>query len=87
MDKLARIVDWRTPHDYNDIQRFVGLVNYVANFLPDMTTYTGPLMSMTQNGALFHWHHIHQQCFDMIKHICQKTPIIHPIDPKLNEPI
>jgi hypothetical protein len=35
-DKLARIVDWRTPRDYNDIQRFVGLVNYVANFLPDM---------------------------------------------------
>jgi hypothetical protein len=87
VDKLARIVDWRTPRDYNDIQRFVGLVNYVANFLPDVTTYSGPLMSMTQNGAPFHWRPIHQQCFDMIKRICQKTPIIRPIDPKLDEPI
>jgi hypothetical protein len=86
-DKLARIVDWRTPRDYNDIQRFVGLVNYVANFLPDVTTYTGPLMSMTQNGAPFHWRPIHQQCFDMIKRICRKTPIIRPIDPKSDEPI
>jgi hypothetical protein len=47
-------MDWRTPRDYNNIQRFVGLVNYVANFLSDMTTYTGPLMSMTQNGVPFH---------------------------------
>jgi hypothetical protein len=87
VDKLACIVDWRTPRDYNDIQQFVGLVNYVANFLPDVTTYFGPLMSMTQNGAPFHWRPIHQQCFDMIKRICQKTPIICPIDPKLDEPI
>jgi hypothetical protein len=85
--KLARIVDWRTPRDYNDIQRFVGLVNYVATFLPDVTTYTGPLMAMTQNSTPFHWRPLHQQCFDMIKHICQKTPIIHPIDPKSTEPI
>jgi hypothetical protein len=54
-DKLACIVDWRTPQVYNNIQRFIGLVNYVANFLPDVTTYSGPLMSMTQNGAPFHW--------------------------------
>jgi hypothetical protein len=85
--KLAHIIDWRTPRDYNDIQRFVGLVNYVATFLPDVTTYTGPLMAMTQNGAPFHWHPLHQQCFNMIKRICQKTPIIHPIDPKSTEPI
>ena len=85
--KLACIIDWRIPRDYNDIQRFIGLVNYVANFLPDITTYTGPLMAMTQNSAPFYWRPLHQQCFDMIKHICQKTLIICPIDAKLNEPI
>jgi hypothetical protein len=75
-DKLTRIQEWRTQRDYNDIQRFVGLVNYIGNYLPNMSAYTGPLMTMTQNGALFHWRPIHQQCFDMIKHICCKTPII-----------
>ena len=30
MDKLARIRDWRVPRNYNDIQRFVGLVNYIG---------------------------------------------------------
>jgi hypothetical protein len=75
-DKLTQIQEWRTPQDYNDIQQFVGLVNYIGNYLPNMSAYTGPLMTMTQNGAPFHWRPIHQQCFDMIKHICCKTPII-----------
>ena len=53
-DKVARIWEWGTPRNYNDIQQFIGLVNYIATFLPDVTAYTGPLLSMTQNGAPFH---------------------------------
>jgi hypothetical protein len=82
MDKLACIREWRTPWNYNDIQWFIGLVNYLAKFLPDITSYTGPLLAMTQNGTPFHWRLIHQRCFDMIKQICCKTPVITPIDPK-----
>jgi hypothetical protein len=58
-DKLARIREWQTPRDYTDIQWFVGLVNYLGDFLPEVASYTGPLMVMTQNGAPFHWHPIH----------------------------
>jgi len=58
-DKLARIRDWRIPHNYNNIQRFVGLVNYIGAFLPDITAYTGPLLLMPQNGAPFIWRPIH----------------------------
>jgi len=87
-DKLSCIREWRTPHNYNNIQLFVGLVSYLGNFLPDVTAYTGPLMAMTQNGTPFHWLHIHQRCFDMVKAICCKTLIISPIDPmRNNEPI
>ena len=86
-DKLSRIREWRIPRNYNDIQKFVGLVNYVGNFLPNISAYTGPLLAMTMNGAPFHWRPLHQKCFDMIKRICCKTPIIRPIDPKLGEPL
>ena len=86
-DKVARIREWRNPRNYNDIQRFVGLVNYIGNFLPDITSYTSPLLVMTQNGAPFHWRPLHQRCFEMIKHICDKAPVIQPIEPKTTEPI
>ena len=87
VDRLSRIWDWRTPWNYNDVQQFVGLVNYVGNFLPNITTYTGPLQAMTQNRSPFFWRPIHQRCFEMIKWICYKTPIIKLIDYKLDTPI
>ena len=86
-DKVARIWEWRTPWNYNDIQRFVGLVNYIATFLPDVTAYTWPLLSMTQNGTPFHWCLLHDKCFEMIKHICEKAPVIWPIKTSTKEPI
>lgn len=51
VDKLQRIRDWRVPHNYHDVQRFVGLVNYMANFLPDITMYTALLKSMTHHSS------------------------------------
>jgi len=86
-DKLGRIRDWRVPRNYNDVQQFVGLVNYVANFLPSVSTYTAPLQSMTQNGAPFLWKPLHQRCFNMIKQVCCKTPVIRPISAKSEDPI
>ena len=83
-DKVARIRDWCVPQTYNDIQQFVGLVNYIGNFLPNIISYTGPLLAMTQNGAPFHWRPLHQKCFDMIKHICEKAPVIKLIEPSTN---
>lgn len=76
VDKLQRIMDWRVRRNYNDVQRFIGLVNYVANFLPDVTAYTAPLQSIVMNGSLFFWRPIHDRCFQMIKLICYKTPVI-----------
>ena len=86
-DKMDRIRNWRTPRNYNEVQRFVGLVNYVSNFLPNVTTYTGPLTAMTKNGAPFFWRPIHEKCFQMIKVICCKTPILKPVDYETEEPI
>lgn len=86
-DKLTRIMEWRTPQSYHDIQRFVGLVQYLSVFLPDIMAYTGPLLAMTQNGNMFNWRPIHQCCFDMIKLTCSRMPILRLIDPRKDEPI
>ena len=80
-DKMRSIRDWPTLRNYNDIQRFVGLVNYVSQFMPDITSYTSPLMGMSLQ-ATFTWNLIHQHCFDMIKKIACKAPILKPIDPE-----
>jgi len=86
-DKMARVREWRTPRNKHDVQRFLGLVQYLAHFMPDVTAYTGPLAAIQKNGHPFHWRPIHQVCMDNIKALACKTPILRPIDPSLDEPI
>ena len=86
-DKMAKIRDWNRPRNYNDVQRFLGLVQYLAHFLPDISVYTSPLAGMTINRTLFYWKLIHEKCFKMIKATCCRTPILCLIQPTKDEPI
>ena len=86
-DKMARIREWRVPRDLGDVQRFLGLVQYLANFMPDVSAYTGPLSAITRNGHSFEWRPVHQKCFESIKALACKVPILKPIDASLDVPI
>jgi Reverse transcriptase (RNA-dependent DNA polymerase) len=39
-DMMQRVREWRTPRTYNDVQRFLGLVQYLAHYMPDVSAYT-----------------------------------------------
>jgi hypothetical protein len=55
--------------------------------MPNVSAYTSPLAAIQKNGHLFLWGPIHQVCMDNIKQLACKMPILHPIDPKSDEPI
>src|SRR5882762_869693 len=84
---MSCIREWCTPRNKHDVQQFLGLVQYLAHFMPDISAYTGPLAAIQKNGHPFLWKPMHQVCMDNIKQLACKTPILRPIDPKLDEPI
>ena len=86
-DKMACVRDWRTPRSHKDVQRFLGLVQYLAHFMPDVTAYTGPLSAICRGGRPFLWKPLHDACLNHIKAIACKSPILRPIDPKIDDPI
>ncbi|KAL1947388.1 hypothetical protein VTO73DRAFT_14349 [Trametes versicolor] len=86
-DKMIRIRDWPIPRNWHDVQRFLGLVQYLSHFMPDASAYTGPLSSMMRNGQFFYWRPLHQKCFDQIKTLTCKSPILRPIDAAHPDPI
>src|SRR5271155_2576930 len=80
-DKMHKLRDWRTPRDYHDVQRFLGLVQYLAQFMPNLTAYTTPLSGMARHNMPFVWTAVHDKCFESIKALICKMPILRPIDP------
>ena len=84
---MAHVHKWQTPRNKHNVQQFLGLVQYLAHFMPDVLVYTGPLATILKNKHPFHWKPMHQMCIDNIKLLACKTPILWPIDTYTVEPI
>ena len=87
LDKMARVRNWPRPRNYHDVQRFLGLVQYLAHFMPEVSMYTGPLSAITRNGQAFDWRPLHEKCFESVKALACKVPILKPIDHRNPDPI
>jgi hypothetical protein len=86
-DKMSRVREWPTPRSYPEVQRFLGMIEYIARFLPNVAAFTTPLSGMCANGHPFIWRAHHEKCFQEIKRIACHTPVLRPIDSKNPEQI
>src|SRR6266481_8692110 len=55
--------------------------------MPDITTYTSPLMGCVQNNKPFLWTPLLNKCFKSIKALVCKAPILKLIDANHPDPI
>jgi hypothetical protein len=81
VDKMAKVHEWSMPHMYNDILRLLGLVQYLALYMPDITAYSMPLSGCVKNNQPFEWTLLLDRCFESIKHLAVRAPILKPINP------
>lgn len=73
-DKLESIQNFRAPRNGEEVRSFLGLVNFVGKFLPDLATLTYPLRLLTNQGRKFEWGTTQQKAFAKLKE--------HLTDPK-----
>ena len=84
---MQQIREWRIPQNYNEVQKFLRLVQYLALYMPDITAYTTPLSGSAQNNQTFQWTLLLDKCFQSIKAIAMRLPILMPLDFNRNEPV
>ena len=58
-------------------QRFVGMVNFVSLFCPELQKLLKPIYGLTRKGRQFLWGKEQQQAFDEIKCRLQRPPVLH----------
>ena len=88
-DKMQHIREWRTPWNYNEVQKFLGLVQYLAQFqfMPDIMAYTTLLSGSAHNNRAFQWTPLLDKWFESIKVLAARAPILKPVDFSSNEPV
>lgn len=66
-DKVDAIRNFRQPASAEETRSFLGLVNFVGKFIPDLATITEPLRRLTKKDEPFVWQAEQQSAFDKIK--------------------
>ncbi len=83
VEKVKSIVEMPNPTDKEGVKRFLGTVNFLSPFIPNMSTVTTPLRSLLKKGVPWEWHPEHETAMTQLKTILASDPVLRLYDPKL----
>ena len=68
-EKVRAITEMPSPQDKMGIQRLMGMVNYVAKFIPNVSEVTSPIREVLKKDVEFSWEIEQQKSFMEIKEL------------------
>ena len=75
VDKILRL---KRPENKKEVERFVGMVGWLAKFIPNLSKLTGNLSTL-KGKSTFNWTMEHDRYFDQIRQAVAKAKILrHP---------
>ena len=82
-EKVRAIVEFPTPANITDVRSFMGLVNQLAEFTPEISTTAKPLRPLMSPRNSFTWTADHTKAFEDTKLALSRPPILAAFDPDL----
>ena len=83
--KIKAISEMPHPKDKKGVERLLGTVNYLAKFIPNISTIIEPIRSLLKNDVLFVWENPQKNAFNKIQEILSTEPVLKFFD--VNEKI
>ena len=74
--KVEAIQNMPELTNVNDVQRFIGFVNYLSRFLPKLSDICEPLRRLTDKNAEWLWTKVHNDAVETIKHLISREPLL-----------
>lgn len=75
-DKVQAIVEMKSPKSKKDLQRFLGMINYLRKFIPNLSSVNKPLQQLLEKNVEWHWTETHQQAFEELKCAITSAPVL-----------
>ena len=82
VEKVSAITDMPLPESKQDLQRFLGMINYLGKYIPNLSTITNPLRLLLKRETLWAWYDEHTQAIKTIKSILTSEPVLKFFDVK-----
>ena len=75
-EKVKAVVNMPKPANVKQVQRLVGFVNYLAQFLPQLPTVCEPLRKLICKDNKWMWESQQEEAFSTIKDLVIKHPVL-----------
>jgi hypothetical protein len=79
-EKVAAIQELARPTSVNDLQKFLGMINYFSAYIPFYAFIARPLFSLLAKGVKWTWKAEHEIAFIQAKDALSDAPVLgHPM--------
>ncbi|RWS01320.1 hypothetical protein B4U79_13335, partial [Dinothrombium tinctorium] len=82
--KVQKVLNFQPPTSKQQLQSFLGTVNYLSKFMPNCAKLLTPLRGLLKKKSSFKWQESHQKAFDNIKKATGNIERLSFLDPKLS---
>ena len=80
--KIEAILKLEVPDSREKLERFLGMVNYLSKFAPNLSEITSPLRSLLKKETEFLWDEPQSRSFERVKQTITQSPVLVYYDPK-----
>ena len=82
-DKVTAVVQFVTPTSVGDVRRFLGIVNQLSKFSPNLAEHTQPLRELLGKDRTWVWEDAQKLAFERVKKMLVASPVLALFDPNL----
>ena len=65
--KVKEVLEWPTPKDVKDVQKFLGLANYYRQFIEGFAMVARPLHDLVRKNKKWEWTEKEEKAFQELK--------------------
>ncbi|XP_048775204.2 uncharacterized protein K02A2.6-like [Ostrea edulis] len=81
--KVSAVKNYEAPQNVTDVRRFLGMVNQLGRFTPNLAEHSKPLRDLLHKDNEFTWGPPQEQAFSKIKEELSNETVLALYDPKV----
>ncbi|XP_062574225.1 uncharacterized protein K02A2.6-like [Saccostrea cucullata] len=84
-EKVRAVQEMDRPNNVKDLQTFMGFVQYLGKFMPNLSEVGSPLRQLLEKNSVWKWENEQEESYEKLKRMTTSAPILQYFDP--NKPV
>lgn len=79
-ERTKAIVEMEEPKNREELLRFLGMINYVSKFIPNISEVTAPLRMLIKKNVPYIWSESQRNAYELLKKMLCESPVLAYFD-------